>query len=128
MYHKSKVIRENRDIVILSGDKDSSIVIMNKKDYKRKIDDMMNEGIQQEKYKETDGNILKEVESFQSFLYKNFKNSPHYRQLLPSSHQPPHFFATSKTQKLENTNDITVDNLKLRPIITPGHVIIKQGK
>ena len=45
MYHKSKVIRENRDIVKLSGDKDSSIVIMNKKDYNRKIDDMINEGI-----------------------------------------------------------------------------------
>ena len=45
MYQKSKVIRENRDIVILSGDKDSSIVIMNKKDYNRKIDDMINEGI-----------------------------------------------------------------------------------
>ena len=45
MYQKSKVIRENRDIVILSGDKDNSIVIMNKKDYNRKIDDMINEGI-----------------------------------------------------------------------------------
>ena len=90
---------------------------MNKKDYKGKIDDMINEGIQQGKYKETDGSILKELESFQSFLYKNFKNSLHYRQLLPSSHQPARFFATAKTQKFENTDDITVDNLKFRPII-----------
>ena len=69
MYYKTKVIRENRDNVILSGDKDSSIVIMNKKYYNRKIDDMINERIQQGKYKETDYNILKELESFQSFLY-----------------------------------------------------------
>ena len=63
IYHKTKVIRENRDIAILSGDKDSSIV-MNKKDYNRKIDGMINEGIQQERYEETDDNISKELESF----------------------------------------------------------------
>ena len=51
MYHKTKLIRENEDITILSGDKDSSIVVMNKKDYNRKIDDLINEGIQQGKYK-----------------------------------------------------------------------------
>ena len=43
---------------------------------------MINEGIQQGKYKETDDNILKELESFQSFLYRHFKNSPHYRQVI----------------------------------------------
>ena len=63
IYHKTKVIRENRDITILSGDKDSSIV-MNKKDYNRKIGGMINEGIQQERYEETDDNISKELESF----------------------------------------------------------------
>ena len=47
---------------ILLGNKGSSIVIMNKKDYNRKIDDMINEGIQQGKYEETDDNILKELE------------------------------------------------------------------
>ena len=46
-----RLIRENEDITILSGDKDSSIVVMNKKDYNRKIDDLINEGIQQGKYK-----------------------------------------------------------------------------
>ena len=51
MYHKTKLIRENEDITILPGDKDSSIVVMNKKDYNRKIDDLINEGIQQGKYK-----------------------------------------------------------------------------
>ena len=98
MYHKSKVIRENRDIAILSGGKNSSIVIMNKKDYNRKIDDMINEGIQQKKYQEAVGNILKELESFQSFLYQHFKNSPHYRQMLASSHQPARFCYRKKSQ------------------------------
>ena len=37
---------------------------MNEKDYNRKIDDIINEGIQQGKNKEIDDNILKELESF----------------------------------------------------------------
>ena len=80
---------------------------------------MINGGIQQGIYKETDDNIVKELESFQSFLYRHFKNSkiPHYRQMLPSSHQPACFFATDKTDKFENINDITINNLKLRPVI-----------
>ena len=35
-YNKTKSLRENKNIVILSGDKDSSIVIMNKKDSNKK--------------------------------------------------------------------------------------------
>ena len=101
MYHYTKFIRDNKDIVILSGDKDSSIAIMNKKDYNKKIDEIINDGIQQGKQKETDDNILKELESFQSFLYRHFKNSPHYRQMLPSSHQSARFFATAKLTNLK---------------------------
>ena len=56
MYHKTKFIRDNEDNVVLSDNKDSSKVIMNKKNYSRKI------GIQQEKFKETNNKILKELE------------------------------------------------------------------
>ena len=68
-------------------------------------------GIQQGKQKETDDNILKKLGSVQSFLYRHFKNSPHYRQTLPSLHLTSRFFACSKTSKFENINDITIDNL-----------------
>ena len=71
---------------------------MNKKDYNREADDMVNEGIQQGQYKETDDNIFKKLKSF---LYQNFKNSPHPSQMLPSSLQAARFFATAKTHKLE---------------------------
>ena len=37
--------------------------------------------------------------------------------MLSSSHQAARFFATAKTHRFENINDITIDNLKLRPII-----------
>ena len=35
----------------------------------------------------------------------------------PVSDQPGRFFATAKTHKFTSFNDITVENLKLRPII-----------
>ena len=37
--------------------------------------------------------------------------------MRPVSNQPGRFFATAKTYKLTSLNDITVENLKLRPII-----------
>ena len=129
MYHKTKLIRENKDFVILSRDRDISIVIMNKKYYKSKIDNMINEGIQQKKFKETDDNVLKELQLFQSFFCQYFKNSSHYGQMLPSSHQPTCFFAIAKTHKFENINDITIDNLRLCPILDQtGTCYYKTGK
>ena len=70
---------------------------MNKKDYNKKVEEMINEGIEQGKYEETEDNILKELESFQSFLYHHFKDAPYHKQMLPSSHQPARFFASAKT-------------------------------
>ena len=70
---------------------------MNKKDYNKKVEEMINEGIEQGKYEETEDNILKELESFQSFVYCHFKDVPYYKQMLPSSHQQARFFASAKT-------------------------------
>ena len=128
-YNKTKSLRDNKNIVILSGDKDSSIVIMNKIDYDKKVEQMINEGIEQGKYEETEDNILKELESFQSFLYRHFKDTPYYKQKLPSSHQPARSFASAKTHKFDNLSDINVTSLKLRPIIDQtGTCYYKTGK
>ena len=116
-YNKTKSLRDNKNIVILSGDKDSSIVIMNKIDYDKKVEQMINEGIEQGKYEESEDNILKELESFQSFLYRHFKDTPYYKQMLPSLHLPARFFALAKTHKFDDLRDINVTNLKLRQII-----------
>ena len=83
-YNKTKSLRDNKAIVILSGEKDSSVVIMNKKDYNKKVEEIINEGIEQRKYEKNDDNILKELESFQSFLYRHFKEAPCYKDILPS--------------------------------------------
>ena len=78
---------------------------------------MKNEGMKQGECEKTEDNILKKLESFQSFLYRHFKDIPYYKQMLPSSHQPGRFFASAKTHKFDNLNHINVTNLKLRPII-----------
>ena len=78
---------------------------------------MTNEGIEQGKYEEIEDNILKELESFKSFLYRHFKDVPYYKQMLPSSRQQARFFALTKTSKFDNLSDINVTSLKLRPII-----------
>ena len=40
-----------------------------------------------------------------------------YENMRPKSNQPGRFFATAKTHKFDSVNDITLDKLKLRPII-----------
>ena len=40
---------QNNDIVLLAGDKEASVVVMNKKDYILKVDNLVNEGIQKDK-------------------------------------------------------------------------------
>lgn len=70
---------------------------MNKINYEEKVEEMINEGIEQRKYEETEDNILKKLESLQSFLYRRFKDTLYYKQMLPSWHQPARFFVSAKT-------------------------------
>ena len=77
----------------------------------------------------TEDNILKELKSFQSFIYRHFKKSTFYNDMMPSSHQPARFFTSAKTQKFENFDDINIKELKLRPIIDQtGTCYYKTGK
>ena len=45
---------------IISRDEDSSKVVINKVDYDKKVEEMINEGIGRGKYEETEDNILKD--------------------------------------------------------------------
>ena len=51
-YHDLRRLR-NKDIVLLSGDKDSYVVIMNRVDYVKKVNRMINKRKQQVKYEMT---------------------------------------------------------------------------
>ena len=108
---------QNKDIVVVKGDKDSSVVIMKKSDYVTKLDTMIDDGIMTSTYVETTNNTLKELWRFQDFLYRNLYNYERYKDMKLDSNQPAHLYGTAKTHKFETLEDITVANLKFRPII-----------
>ena len=52
-YRNLRHLIQNNFIVLLAGDKDSLVVVMNKNDYILKVDNMINEGMQKGKYEWT---------------------------------------------------------------------------
>ena len=116
-YHDLRHLRNNKDIVLLSGDKDSSAVVINKVYYVKNVNGMINEGIQQGKYEIITDTTHEDLEKFQNFLYHNFKSHPRYNNMRPVSYQPARFFKTAKTHKFDGYSSINANNLKLRSII-----------
>ena len=116
-YRNLRHLIQNNDIVLLAEDKGSSVVVMNKKYYILKVDNMINEGTQQGKYEWTNEESHDDIEKFQHFLYRNFKNHPKYSDMAPVSNQSARFFATAKTRKFDNHSLINLNDLKFRPII-----------
>ena len=108
---------QKNDIVLLAGDKDSLVVVMNEKDYILKEDNMINEVIQQGKYEWTNDKTHEDLEKFQHFLYRNFKNHSKYSDMRLVSNEPARFFATTKTHKFDDHSLINLDDLKFRPVI-----------
>ena len=107
----------NKNIVILAADKETCAVILNRTDYQNNVNNMINEGIAAAKYIQTVDNTHKDLKCFQDFIYRNLYKHEQYENMRPKSNQPGRFFATAKTHKFDSVNDITLDKLKLRPII-----------
>ena len=63
-----KNIIKDENIAVLSGDKDTSIVIMQKDDYNQKLQQMIDEGIRNGIYTPTEDNTLNDLRKFQDFL------------------------------------------------------------
>ena len=101
----------------MKDDEDSSVVIMEKWDYVTKLDTIIDDCIMKGTYVETADNTLKELLWFQDFMYRNFHNYEHYKDMLPDCNQPAHLYGEAKTHKFENLEDITVASLKFRSII-----------
>ena len=85
-YNLLKPLQRNKDIVLLSGDKDSCVVILDKAYFKQKINKLVNDGISKGVYviKENDS-TLSELKSFQNFVCRNFKTRGKYKEMRPTS-------------------------------------------
>ena len=55
--------------------------------------------------------------TFRRFCTEIFRKHKDYEKLRPKSNQPGRFFATAKTHKFDSFEDITLEELKIRPII-----------
>ena len=110
-YTLLKPLKTNKDIVLLSGDKDSSVVILDTTCYKEKINRLINDGVSKGVYviEENDA-TLAELKLFQNFIYRTFKKHDKYKEMRPTSSQP------AKTNKFTDTKQININNLKLFPI------------
>ena len=117
-YNLLKPLQRNKDIVLLSGDKDSSVVILDKVCYNEKINRLINDGISKGMYVvEENENTLTELKSFQNYVYRHFKKHEKYKEMRPTSSQPARIFTTAKTNKFTDIKQININDLKLRPII-----------
>ena len=110
-------LRKNENIVVISADKESCTVILNKTDYVNKVNAMMSKGISKGKFVETVDSTHQDLKHFQDFLYRHFYKTKYYDGMHPVSNQPARFLATAKTHKFDTIEDINVKDLKLRPII-----------
>ena len=116
-YKNLKNLIRKSDIVILRGDKDSSVVIMNRSDYVEKLEGMIEEGVKKGTYKKTEDTTLQDLKKFQDFLYRNFYTYEHYKSMYPHSNQPAKLYRTAKTHKFNNIQEINKEKLKFHPII-----------
>ena len=92
---------QNKDILVVKGDKDSCKVVMKKSNYVTKLDTMINDVIMKETYVEITGNTLKELSRFQDFLHRNVYNNEHYKDMQSDSNQPTGLYGTAKTKNLK---------------------------
>ena len=116
-FKKLHALRNNGDIVLLSGDKDSCVVILNRGDYIKKVETHIKEGIDQGIYAIAEDKTHEDLENFRAFIYRNFRETSFYNDLWTNRNQPGRLFCTAKTHKFTDLSQITVENLKLRPVI-----------
>ena len=118
-YKNLKNLIENKDLVVISGDKDSCVVILKRGDYDKKLQGMIDEGITNGTYAPTADTILNDLKKFQDFLCRNFKGKfDRYKDMRPVSNQPGRLYPTAKTHKFSLLDEITIEKLKFRPIIS----------
>ena len=76
-YKRLKRRVNDPNIAVVSGDKESCVVIMNRSDYFKKMQHMIDEGIQNGVSIVTEDRTLEYLKLFRSFLYRNFKKYEH---------------------------------------------------
>ena len=77
MYKNLRNLIENKDLVVVSGDKDSCVVILKRSDYDKEFQSMIDEGTTNGTYAPTLKSTLTDLKKFKDFLHRNFKITIH---------------------------------------------------
>ena len=95
-YHELKSLIKSKDIKVLQGDKNSSIIIMDSNKYYKKLETMLKEGIKKGMYKETTDTTLLDFKLFQEFLYCDYKDYKDYEKMRPVYNHPARLYDLPK--------------------------------
>ena len=91
--------------------------MINKTDYIKKIEAMIEGGIKNGTYAETDDTTMKDLKQFQDFLCQNFKKCEHYNEMHSESNKLAKMYGMAKTHKFGSTDNIELTKLKFYLII-----------
>ena len=100
---------QEKDVVVMKGDEDSSVVILNKTDYIEKLENMVKEGIDKGTYTLTQDNTIKDLNNFKPFLKRNFKGYDKL-DMLPTPNQPARIYASAKTHKFSSVDNVNIND------------------
>ena len=118
-YHNLKRIINDKTLVVVTGDKNSCMIIIKRADYIVKMQTMIDDSISCGLCAPTKDNTLKDntLKIFCDFLYCIFKYHPKYEKMLPTSNQPAWLYGKAKSHKFALPDKILITKLKFRPII-----------
>ena len=68
---------------MVSRDKESFVVLIDKTDYHDKLQKMVDDGIKNGIYKVAEDNTIKDLKLFKSFLFRNFRKYELYEEMPP---------------------------------------------
>ena len=123
-YNHLRGIINNQHLVVIFGDKELCVILIDKTDYQDKLQKMVDNGIKNGIYRVAEDNTQNDLKRFKSFLYRNFRKYEHYEEMLPKSNQPGQLYGTTKTHKFTNIDKIAIDNLMFCPIIAQTETFI----
>ena len=95
----------------MKGDKDLSAVILNKRDYIEKLENMVKEGIDKGTYALTEDNTIRDFKNIKQFLKPNCKGYDKLDDMLPTSVRlyASRMYASAKIHKFSSVDSVNIN-------------------
>ena len=117
-------MQNNSNIIILSADKESCTVILNRTDCIKKVNATIDDGVSQGEYVATVDNTHQYLEHFRNFLYRHFYKTKYYDKMRPISNQSASFFTTAKAHKFNKIENVNIKDFNYFKSLAKNNFII----